>query len=115
MSLDSKVYFLYTETMAEGCAFEAEAERCRMEAEQAFRDVGDMKAEGRRRAGSELGRMLPKHERAVDVRTNTMKAMGDAKGDQAFYTGQAVMYANLAAMKFAKAAALLARLTAGRQ
>lgn len=98
---------MYLEAMRQGTAYEREAYRCLKEAEQAFRDAGDMKAEGRARAGSELGRMLPQHERATDVRTNSFKAVADAKADHVYYSGQAQMYAALATMKFTKAAALM--------
>lgn len=102
---------LYKQAMSEGAALEREAERCRMEAERALEDVGTMKTEGRRRAKGEAERLLPRHERAVDVRTNSFKAMGDAKGDVAFYfQTMANTYAALAQMKFAKAAALRAAL-----
>lgn len=98
------------EATLQGVEFEREAERCRMEAQRAFEDVGTMKAEGRARQAGEFERMLPQHERATDVRTNTMKAMGDAKADHMYYSAQAAMYANLAAMKFAKASAIMAQL-----
>lgn len=98
---------LYKETMAQGSSFEYEAERCRMEAENALMDVGSLKEEGRRRAKGEADRLLPKHERAVDVRTNSFKAMGDAKADVVFYFAtMANTYAGLATMKYTKAAAI---------
>lgn len=97
---------LYSETMKQGRQFEEKAERARLEAEQAFDDVAAMKAEGRGRVHVEPERMLPSHERATDVRTNTMKAMADAKADHVYYSAQATMYAGLAAMKFAKAQAI---------
>ena len=65
-----------------------------------------MKAEGRRRAAVQNPRMLPSHGRATDVKTNTMKAMADAKGDVAFYLSMANTYADLAAMKYCKAATI---------
>lgn len=97
---------LYRQAIHQARAFESEAERCRLEAENAYADGGAMKTEGRRRARGEAARMLPSHQRAVDVRTNTFKAVGDAKGDVAFYMGMASMYAELATMKYAKAAAI---------
>src|SRR5690349_11462966 len=92
---------LAKQAMLEGAQFEREAERCRMEAERAYEDVGSMKSEGRARAAAGAPRMLPSHERAVDVRTNSFKTVGDAKGDVLFYAQQAAMYAQMAAMKFA--------------
>lgn len=97
---------LAKQALLEGVALEHEAERCRMEAERAFQDVGAMKVEGRDRSAVQNPRMLPSAQRAVDVRTNSFKAVADAKGDVMFYSSQATMYAGLAAMKFAKAAAL---------
>ena len=100
---------LYLEAMRQGTEYEHEAYRCMIEAQRAFEDAGTMKNEGRARAGSEFGRMLPQHERATDVRTNSFKAVADAKADHLYYTGQAQMYACMAQMKFAKAAALRGR------
>lgn len=97
------------QAILQGRVFEEKAEKFRLEAERAFEDVQAMKAEGRRRAAVQQPRMLPSHERATDVKTNTVKAMADAKGDNAYYSGQSAMYANLAAMKYAKAQALMAR------
>lgn len=97
---------LYREALQQARQFEELAERYRLEAENAYTDVGAMRQEGRSRAKGEAARLLPKHERAVDVRTNTFKAVGDAKGDVAFYMNLASTYANLAAMKYAKAAAI---------
>lgn len=102
---------VYIETMREGRAFEDQAERCRMEAEQAFADAGLMKTEGRARVAGEGGRLLPQHERATDVRTNTYKVVGDTKADHVYYSAQASMYAALATMKFTKAQAILTRIT----
>lgn len=99
---------LAKQAMLEGTALEHEAYRCQAEAEQALADSKAMKAEGQRRALVENPRMLPQHLRATDVRTNSFKAMQDAKGDHVYYSGQAAMYAGLAAMKFAKAAGLKA-------
>lgn len=99
---------LAKQAMLEGTALEHEAYRCQAEAEQALADQRAMKAEGQRRAAVQNPRMLPSHQRAVDVRTNSFKAMQDAKGDHVYYSGQAAMYASLAAMKFAKAAGLKA-------
>lgn len=101
---------LAREATLQGAQFEQEAERCRMEAQRAFEDVAAMKAEGRARQAREHERMLPQHERATDVRTGTMKAMADAKADHVYYSAQAATYANLAAMKFAKASAIMAQL-----
>lgn len=111
-SLDDITWTVYVETVQQGRAFEQEAERCRMEAEQAFADVGAMKAEGRTRVHVEPERMLPQHERASDVRTGTMKAMADAKADHVYYSTQAATYAGLATMKYAKATAVLAKINA---
>lgn len=97
---------LIVQALMEGTQFEHEAERCRMEAQNAFDDVKAMKDEGRRRAAVQNPRMLPSHERATDVRTNTMKAMADAKGDVVFYSNLATTYATLATMKFTKAMAM---------
>jgi hypothetical protein len=99
---------LYNEALQQGVAYEHEAYRCLIEAEQAYRDAGQMKKDGRARAAGEAGRMLPQHERATDVRTNTFKDVADAKGDHVYYSAQAQMYASLASMKFAKASALAA-------
>ena len=101
-----QVNSLYSETMQQAAAHETEAERCRLEAERAFQDVQAMKATGRTRAAKQRERMLPSHERAVDVKTNTMKAMADAKADHVYYATQAAMYAQMAGMKYAKAAAI---------
>lgn len=109
-SLDDITWTLYVETMQQGRAFEQEAERCRMEAERAFKEVGDMKQEGRDRQAGEAERMLPQHERATDVRTGTMKVMADAKADHVYYSTQAATYAGLATMKYAKASAVLAKI-----
>lgn len=101
---------LYKEALRQAREFEGMAEWYRLEAEQAFADVGAMKEQGRLRANAEHDRMLPKHIRAVDHRTNTFKAMQDAKGDFALYLGtMANTYANLAAMKYAKAMAIRPR------
>lgn len=100
---------LYKQAMLEGAALERLAEQYRQEAEQAYEDVGLMKAEGRRRVAGERGRMLPQHQRATDVRTNTFKAVADAKGDNLYLIQLSQMYAGLAAMKFAKAAGLKQR------
>lgn len=98
---------LYRQALNQARAFEELAEQYRLEAEKAFGDVGSMKKEGRARAQGEQPRMLPSHERATDVRTNSFKEMGDAKGDVAFYfTTMANTYANLATMKYAKAQAI---------
>lgn len=99
-------WLLYKEALHQARQFEQLAEQYRLEAENTFADVGAMKKEGRDRARGEAARLLPKHERAVDVRTNSFKAMGDAKGDVAFFMSMAGMYANLATMKYAKAQAL---------
>lgn len=99
---------LAKQAMLEGTALEHEAYRCQAEAERALADSKAMKVEGQRRAAVQNPRMLPSHQRAVDVRTNSFKAMQDAKGDHVYYSGQAAMYAGLAAMKFAKAAGLKA-------
>lgn len=99
---------LYKQAMIEGADLERLAEQYRMEAERAFADVGLMKTEGRTRALRGRERMLPSHERAVDVRTNTFKAMGDAKADHMYYLQLSQMYSALAQVKFAKAAALRA-------
>src|SRR4029450_6812860 len=99
------------EAMLQGREFEQEAERCRLEAEQAFADAGAMKAEGLRRAAVQNPRMLPSHQRAIDVKTNSFKAMQDAKGDFVVYLDtRAATYAALAQMKYAKATALLAEI-----
>lgn len=98
---------LYREALRQGREFEQMAEQYRLEAENALADVKDMKDEGRRRVRGEAARLLPTHERAADVRTNSFKAMGDAKGDVMFYLAtMANTYANLAAMKYAKASAI---------
>lgn len=98
---------LYHEAVHQARQFEQLAEQYRLEAENAFADVGAMKKEGRDRARGEAARLLPAHERAIDQRTSTFKAMGDAKGDVMFYfTTMANTYANLATMKYTKAAAL---------
>lgn len=99
---------LAKQAMLEGTALEHEAYRCQAEAEQAFRDVKSLKEEGRERAKARGEVMLPAHERAIDHRTGTFKVVQDAKGDHVYYSGQAAMYAGLAAMKFAKAAGLKA-------
>lgn len=111
-SLDDITWTVYVETMQQGRAFEQEAERCRMEAENAYKDVAGMKQEGRDRQAGEAERMLPQHERATDVRTGTMKAMADAKADHVYYSTQAATYAGLATMKYAKATAVLAKINA---
>lgn len=101
---------LYHEAVFQARAFEQLAEQYRLEAENAYADVGTMKKEGRVRAQGEAERLLPAHERAIDHRTGTFKAMGDAKGDVVFYfTTMANTYANLAAMKYAKATAIRPR------
>lgn len=110
-SINDLMWTTYVETMREGRAFENEAERCRMEAEQAYADAGAMKAEGRSRVAGEQDRLLPQHERATDVRTNTFKATQDAKADHLYYSAQAQMYAALATMKFTKANSILTRLS----
>lgn len=110
--LDDTTWTLYVECMQQGRAFEGEAERCRLEAQQAFEDVAAMKQAGRDRQAGEAERMLPQHERATDVRTNTMKAMADAKADHVYYATQAATYAQLATMKYAKASAVLSKLAA---
>src|SRR5687768_4088631 len=97
---------LYREALNQARQFEGLAEQYRMEAENAYADVAFMKKEGRARMLKQNPRMLPSHERAVDVRTNSFKAVGDAKGDVAFYLTMASTYANLATMKYAKATAL---------
>lgn len=99
----------YKQALKQGRFFEQLAEQHRLEAENAYADVGDMKAEGRQRAQGEAERMLPKHQRAVDVRTNSFKAVGDAKGDFLLEMQLAATYANLAAMKYAKAMAIRPR------
>lgn len=99
---------LAKQAMLEGTALEHQAYRCQAEAEQALKDQRDMKAEGQRRALVENPRLLPQHQRATDVRTNSFKAMQDAKGDHLYYSSQATMFAALAGMKFAKAAGLKA-------
>lgn len=97
---------LYREALDQGRQFEELAEKYRLEAENAYADVADMRAEGRRRAQVQQVRMLPSHQRATDVRTASFKAVGDAKGDVAFYSGLASTYASLASMKYTKAAAI---------
>jgi hypothetical protein len=97
---------LYREALTQARFFEGMAEQYRMEAENAYADVGAMKKEGRARAAKQNPRMLPSHERAEDVKTNSFKAVGDAKGDVAFYLTMASTYANLATMKYAKANAI---------
>lgn len=98
---------LYRQALNQGREFEELAEKYRLEAENAYADVAAMRQEGRDRARGEAARLLPKHERAIDVRTNSFKAMGDAKGDVAFYfLTMSNTYANLASMKYAKAAAI---------
>lgn len=96
-------------SLLRGIDYERRANELCQEAEQAFADAGSLKAEGRARVAGEAVRMLPIHERAADVRTNSFKAMQDAKADHAYYTTQASMYAALAAMEFAKSQALMAR------
>lgn len=114
LAVEARDYVRYRalarEATLQGMQFEREAERCRMEAQRAFEDVAAMKAEGRARQAREYERMLPQHERATDVRTGTMKAMADAKADHVYYSTQAATYANLAAMKYAKASAIMAQL-----
>lgn len=97
---------IYQEALDQGRFFEGLAEQYRMEAENAYADVGAMKKEGQRRAAVQNPRMLPQAQRATDVRTNSFKAVADAKGDVAFYLGMAGTYANLATMKYTKAAAI---------
>lgn len=103
-----QLHSLYRQCMRQGGEFEKEAERHRLEAERAYEDAGKMKAEGRRRAGITAGRMLPNSERGVDVHTGAFKDMQDAKGDFVLFMTLANTYANMATMKFAKAAAVLA-------
>lgn len=108
---EAKLRGLYLEAMRQGREFEGQAEQWRLEAEKAYGEVGDMKAEGRRRSLIENTRMLPSHERAIDVRTNTYKVMQDAKGDYALYMAtMANTYGTLATMKYAKASALMAEI-----
>lgn len=104
----TEIHAMAKQAMAEGVQLEHEAYRCQAEAEWAYRDAGDMKNEGRRRAALRNPRMLPEDERLADYRTNGFKVVADAKGDHLYYSGQAAMYASLAAMKFAKAAGLKA-------
>lgn len=98
-------WLLYKEALAQARQFEQLAEQYRLEAENAYADVAAMKKEGQRRAAAQNPRMLPQAQRATDVRTNSFKAMADAKGDVAFYMNLASTYANLATMKYSKAAA----------
>lgn len=99
----------YIQAMNQGREFEELAEKYRLEAENAYADAGNMKKEGQARAAKQNPRMLPSHERAVDVRTNSFKAVADAKGDFVLYLStMASTYANLAQMKYAKAGATLA-------
>lgn len=100
----------YKLAMRQGVELEAEAERWRLEAEQAYVDAKAMKAEGRERAETSKRRMLPGNPRSIDVSTNAFKDMADAKGDFVLFMNLANTYANMAAMKFAKAAAILADL-----
>jgi hypothetical protein len=102
---------IYKEAMQQGRHFEGEAEKYRLEAEEAYASVPEMKAEGRARAAKQNPRMLPSHERAVDHRTNGFKAVMDAKGDFLLYLGtMASTYANLATMKYSKAEATMAHI-----
>ena len=82
---NSVLEVLYREALSQAREFEGLAEQYRMEAENAYADVAFMKKEGRARVLKQNPRMLPSHERATDVRTNSFKAVGDAKGDVAFY------------------------------
>lgn len=101
---------LRKEAMIQGGALEKEAERWRMESELAYSDAGDMKQEGRDRAERMGKRLTPSSARGVDVHTNAYKAMADAKGDFVLFGKMANTYANLAAMKYAKASALSAEI-----
>jgi len=98
------------EALLQARQFEEVAEKWRLEAEQAYEDAGSMKAEGRARAARQNPRMLPSHERGVDVRTNSFKAVADVKGDVVMWLTWANTYATLAQMKYAKAAALNAEI-----
>ena len=105
----ARLHATYREAMRQAREFEQKAEQWRLEAEQAYADAGSMKAEGRARAATRNPRMLPSHERGVDVHTNGYKAMQDAKGDFVLYmTTMANTYATMATMKYAKAQAVLA-------
>lgn len=108
----AELRYLIKEALMQGREFEQKAEQARMEAEQAFADVGAMKEEGRQRM-IDWGQVFltPASTRSTDVRTNTFKAVGDAKGDFLLYLGSvANTYATLAQMKYAKAAALNAEI-----
>jgi len=100
------------EAMTQGAELEKEAERWRIEGELAYQDAGAMKTEGRERAAKEGRRMLPAQERAIDIRTNSFKAVQDAKGDFVLFMSLASTYAAMAQMKYAKATALNAEILA---
>lgn len=99
---------VYKQAMQQGRDLEGEAEKYRLEAEQAYAAVGEMKKQGAARAAKENPRMLPSHERAIAVRTNSFKEVADAKGDFLLYLGtMCSTYSGLAAMKYAKAQAAM--------
>lgn len=88
---------------------EDKAAQATRQADKAFKEVGEMKAENQARAATRRPRMLPTTSRAIDVQTASFKEVQDAKGDHLYYSSQAAMYAALATMLYTKASVLMQR------
>lgn len=95
---------LALEATQRGVSFRNEAERCRMEAENAFADYKRMRDEYKARP--QRGRLLPGGVHDKDFSAKGFKEVQDAKGDHGYYSGMATMYATMASMCFTEAQAL---------